>query len=357
MNPFLVSARPGATSDRRTSLTVEPYEISSRRKFLGQMIAGAVMLRGIGPIVRAAEGTATVPSPDLLAYYAQPGAMDAGGAQQELLNGMPSEVGELAAVVQGLILHPWWAPAYGQTLTDERLQEFHLRGVGEMLACLEARSPGGAVARPPAGRLVGMCRQFTVLTVAALRAHGIPARARCGFAGYFRPGKFEDHWVVECWDARESRWRLVDAQLDALQREKLHLDFDPLDVPRDRFLVAGAAWQKYRRGEVRPDQFGLISRNEFGLWFVAGNLVRDLAALNKREMLPWDVWGAMPGPDRSISAEDATAFDEVAAYGLDPDAHFVALQERYRRDPRFTVPPTVTNALRRREESVPSGRD
>jgi hypothetical protein len=30
-----------------------------------------------------------------------------------------------------------------------------------------------------------------------------------------------------------------------------------------------------------------------GLWFSAGNLVRDIAALNNRETLPWDFWGAM----------------------------------------------------------------
>jgi hypothetical protein len=29
-----------------------------------------------------------------------------------------------------------------------------------------------------------------------------------------------------------------------------------------------------------------------GLWFIAGNLVRDAAALNKREML-WNVWDTM----------------------------------------------------------------
>jgi hypothetical protein len=30
-----------------------------------------------------------------------------------------------------------------------------------------------------------------------------------------------------------------------------------------------------------------------GLWFVAGNLLRDAAALNNMGMLPWDAWGAI----------------------------------------------------------------
>ena len=28
-----------------------------------------------------------------------------------------------------------------------------------------------------------------------------------------------------------------------------------------------------------------------GLWFIAGNLIRDAAALNNMETLPWDVGG------------------------------------------------------------------
>jgi hypothetical protein len=34
-----------------------------------------------------------------------------------------------------------------------------------------------------------------VLAAAMLRAQGTPARARCGFGGYFGSGAFEDHWV------------------------------------------------------------------------------------------------------------------------------------------------------------------
>jgi hypothetical protein len=44
------------------------------------------------------------------------------------------------------------------------------------------------------------------------------------------------------WNAAEARWILVDAQIDELQRAKLHPDFDLLDVPRDRFVIAGDAW-------------------------------------------------------------------------------------------------------------------
>jgi hypothetical protein len=45
------------------------------------------------------------------------------------------------------------------------------------------------------------------------RHHAIPARARVGFATYFVAGLHLDHEVAEVWDAREDRWRLIDAEL------------------------------------------------------------------------------------------------------------------------------------------------
>ena len=61
----------------------------------------------------------------------------------------------------------------------------------------------------------------------------------------------------------------------------------------------------------------------YGYWFIAGNLVRDLAALNKVELLPWDDWGAMVGPDEPIRLHaelervDFVPLHDVSAFGLE----------------------------------------
>jgi hypothetical protein len=73
-----------------------------------------------------------------------------------------------------------------------------------------------------------------------------PARPRCGFGAYFLPNHYEDHWVCEYWNEAGGRWVLVDAQLDELQRNVLETSFDTLDVPRDQFIVGGAAWKMCR---------------------------------------------------------------------------------------------------------------
>jgi hypothetical protein len=186
-----------------------------------------------------------------------------------------------------------------------------------------------------------------LLHVAMLRRHGVPARARCGFGSYFEPGKFLDHWVTEYWNDDDGRWVLVDAQMDARQRELFRLDFDPLDVPRDRFLVAGEAWARCRAGDADPRAFGILDMH--GLWFVAGNVIRDLAALNNREMLPWDVWGPMTQNDTGL---DVGLIDRLAALTCEPDAHFEALQAAYAADGNLGVPATVFNAVLNRPEAV-----
>jgi hypothetical protein len=206
------------------------------------------------------------------------------------------------------------------------------------------------VARPPAERLVGVCRHFSVLVVAALRARGVAARARCGFGSYFEPGRFVDHWVGEYWSGSEERWVRIDAQIDDVQRAALPIDFDVLDVPPDRFVLAGDAWVQCRAGAVDPAKFGIFELR--GLWFVAGNLLRDFAALNRVEMLPWDVWGAMPGPGEPLDEERLALFDRLAALTRAPDAGFEELRERYEKDERLRVPATVWNALRNRGEAI-----
>jgi hypothetical protein len=326
----------------------------SRRTFLKWAAGGTVaLIGGARASSRAADLPGTSPDERALAYYALPAAMSRGGAHASVLAGSSANIHEWVAHIQNVLLHEHWAFAYGVKLSDERRRESHVRPVETILdGIFRADARAVTESRSLDTRLVGTCRHFALLLVAALRAHGIPARARCGFAGYFGTGAFEDHWVGEYWNADRRRWQLVDAQIDALQRSKLHLDFDLLDVPRDRFVVAGDAWLRCRRGEADAASYGMSPLGLSGLWFIASNVVRDLAALNKVEMLPWDVWGAMQPPDKSMDAESLALFDRVSSITAAPDQHFAELRDLYQSDRRFTVPATVYNAIHQQHESV-----
>ena len=84
---------------------------------------------------------------------------------------------------------------------------------------------------------------------------------------------------------------LVDAQVDEPQAKFYRPDFDLLDVPRDRFLVAGDAWAACRTGGADPMTFGVGGTENWGLVEVLGDLLLDLAALQNIELLPWGWYG------------------------------------------------------------------
>ena len=73
--------------------------------------------------------------------------------------------------------------------------------------------------------------------------------------------------------------------------------------------------------------------------------MRDLASLNRVDVLPWDVWGAMPAPDEE---PDLAFFDELA--DLLADGSSEEVRARYVADDRLRVPSTVFNTLRDRCE-------
>jgi hypothetical protein len=287
-------------------------------------------------------------------YYIQPTGFTDPATYASFFDALPTDLDGLVRVIQGLVIYDVVASDfYGIEVADERANEIHIRRVAEFIERLLAIDNRPLTAgRPPRYRLVGRCHHFMLLLTAILRHQGVPARARCGFADYFNPGYFEDHWVCEYWDGTRGRWVLVDAQLDEIWRIKLGVDFDILDVPRDRFLVAGEAWLLCRAGSADASKFGIEHAGLRGLWFVAGNLLRDIAALNKDEMLPWDVWGAQPRPHQAVDKEQLDLFDRLAELSRSPDTCFSELRETYRRDDRIRVPDMVVNMLVGRSQTV-----
>jgi hypothetical protein len=281
---------------------------------------------------------------DPLTYYATPGPithLPDNAITADLLAGLPATIPNLVQAVQNTILHIFWAERYGVDLSEMRKEEVQIRSAAEMLRRIHAVDPAPlTTARPHAQKLVGNCRDFTVLMVALLQRQGIPARARCGFGAYFLPGKYEDHWVAEYWNADQTRWIQVDAQLDAFQQEQLKTDFDPRDVPHDRFLTGGRAWRMVREQGVDAELFGIFDMH--GLWFIRGDLVRDFAALNQMPLLPWDCWGIILGEDSDLSEEDWALLDRIAALSLD-NAQFDAARALYETDERLRVPPVITS--------------
>ncbi|GAB3228354.1 transglutaminase-like domain-containing protein [Glycomyces halotolerans] len=289
---------------------------------------------------------------DTLAYYTRPGRLASAGAHHDALRALPSDVPALFEAVQGLVIHEYLPALYGLDREPGYTETAHLRTVEHIADRLLADGRPLTERRAPGDRFGGCCRHFTVTTVAALRAHGVPARARCGFATYFEPDWYEDHWVVERWDADRSEWILGDPQIDPVQQSGLPVAIDPLDLTRDQFVVGGEAWRRYRDGRLDPERCGFAAHREFnGPFWIVNDHIRDVAALAGMEMLPWDFWGPMVQPGGTVDDDLVELLDQVASLTADPDTA-ADVRAVYESEPRLQVPERVHNWFLDRHEPL-----
>ncbi|MFF2372690.1 transglutaminase-like domain-containing protein [Agromyces sp. NPDC058110] len=239
------------------------------------------------------------------------------GRHAELLRAVATDFDALHRTVDGLIDHYRATPG---GVGPDQVDDIDRRWIASQLEALVARRPGPLDApRPAACRLGGCCRDHSLLAVAILREHGVPARTRLGFAGYFAPGYRNDHVVAERWDAAAGRWRRFDPELD-----RARFAFPVDDLPRgdaDGFRTAAEAWHAYRAGLEDLADHGVGPDTPFqGPSFVHRYVIADLAHRQRCELLLWDGWGAMASPGDELTAEQLDLTDRIADLTIAADA-------------------------------------
>jgi excinuclease ABC subunit A len=281
----------------------------------------------------------------MLSYYTSHSPITDPGPFTALLDSLPTDAAGLTQIVQGLLIHKLEVQHYKIQLSPIQRQEQHLRTVQQILKRAQAIDPAAVTEqRPPQQRVVSNCRDFAVLFAALARQAGIPARMRVGFAPYLDPsGQFRcDHWIAEYWDG--SRWVLVDAQIDDIQRRAFRIECDPHDLRRDQdFFLAGSAWQLARSGKVKSTLFRYNGHWK-GFPCIRGNLLHDLDALNKIELTPSDAWDHFDiKPEHELTVEDKALLDQAAGLTAAVDEHFAEMQAMFQNMPRTK---TIMSRLR-----------
>jgi len=286
----------------------------------------------------------------MLEYYRKQSYISDPGKFTKYFDDLPSSLTELCKIVQNTFNHIFWIKKkenYGispQDIVDtgrDPNQELNLRKIEDILeAYFSVDETFFTEHREPLNRIVGNCRDFALLLVSMLRNKGIPARVRSGAARYFFPlseERYEDHYICEYWNEEDNSWHMVDPQIDELQRKALKLTIDTTDLPYDQFLDAGRTWMKFRKGDVKPDNFGI------GAWrgeiFALNKLIMELASLNKVEVLAWESWGIC-GDIKNLKILGHTVFDELAekiSNVNDPEIFF-ELKTIFEKDSRYEVP-------------------
>jgi transglutaminase-like putative cysteine protease len=251
-------------------------------------------------------------------YYTRQSRVTDPGRFADRVREIPGSLTAMRTAARQLVFHYRAGGDYAANgIAPDRITEIDTRYAQDMLARIFELSDLPLTAeRAPNQRVVGCCRDFTVLFLAIARAHGVPARCRVGFATYFDPGWYIDHVVAEVWDMDQSRWRLVDAEL-----ADDHLDpadgirVDPEDLQPSQFVTGPAGWLACRAGRTDAARHvvdpGLDLPATRGWPFVRHNLIHDLAAISGREMVLWDNWG-WTDPDAVLGPEQLAVLDELA---------------------------------------------
>jgi hypothetical protein len=303
-------------------------------------------------------------TPDL-AYYAEPDKLTDLSDFKDFTDWLSPDPRVIFQVAQGLIVHDMWLGRYGIKDRPEQWRNVCTLSASDMLTQVASLRKDGlslAVPRSPEERIIACCREFTVLATALFRAKGIPARARCGFALYLaEPGFYEDHWMCEYWDGKA--WVGIDPQIDPFQQsifqnyarttknidtdyKDMLLTLDPMKLTEEHFMTAGVAWKQYRDGQADPNKFGIGSDpQKFGLktlhgaWFIRGQLLRDFAALNKVEPVPflvrldvgkdWKPWRLLSAKDEALSNDDMELLDVIAELCIRPDGRLDEIRELF----------------------------
>jgi hypothetical protein len=257
------------------------------------------------------------------------------GVHAGLFDALPDEITEIAAVVRNLLIH---YRGGGIEFTGERLAEIDNRWVSAILATDQKRNGTPlAVPREPVDRVVGCCRDYTLLFVSILRHKGIPARSRVGFGNYFTEGFNNDHVVAEYWNG--DRWVMIDAEMDPADPR---FTFDVADMPAGPFLSAAEVWRGFRDGTLNGDLFGVDPNPDaplklHGGWFIRTYVHYQLAHLNGDELLLWDSWGSMSD---TLDGADVELTDRIAGLMLasdnGDDAATKEVNELYRTDAGLT---------------------
>lgn len=244
-----------------------------------------------------------------------------------LLMVLPMEPAALSAAARNLIVH---YRASGHELPKLTRDEVNSRWVAQILAADQRRHPW-PLDRPRevTSRVQGCCRDHTLFCVAALRAHGVPARSRVGFAGYFVDGWHHDHVIVDAW--LDGRWRRFDSEIDEPRASlPTPMDIAPESPGGSGFVTAAQVWAAYRRGDTDPDAYGVDPDMPVfrGPRFVFDEVIYEVAHRFGDEMLLWDAWGRIGEPGSPVSDEDARWLDGVAALLLAADAGDLEAESR-----------------------------
>lgn len=282
---------------------------------------------------------------DILDFYRQTSAYTDLGLYADFARSLPDDLYILARLQRSQIIHPVafytpdirkctdtvWGDMTGIPETRLQYEDDIFPTAQSILHELLRRDSVYGEGRQAEDKVFVTCRGQALLLTATLKAKGIPARVRSGYAGYVNPDNgYDDHWIVEYYDAGAGQWKLADADIFGFA------DVDVTDIPRERFLTGGQAWLAFRQGRIAAGQLRNAG-GERGIQAAVMGLFDDFHALMGHEIIFLHLPRYLVQKGLLPDAEDCRELDQLAELLLEPDQNFDALRQIWQTETKYRI--------------------
>lgn len=281
----------------------------------------------------------------ILEFYKQTSIYTDLGLYKNFAQQLPNNLKELCSLQRNQIIHPF-------DLCDVNMRNNTNSFYGDMtkipdtclnyendlfptaqsiIAELLRRNKNYTVNRSIEDKIHVCCREQSILLASILKSKGYSARVRSGFAKYvcIENKAAGDHWITEYYDEKRKKWILVDADMffDIKTLKEHKIDFDLLNIPREKFIFGADAYLGLRHGKYRYDEIYYASNPKiYGLKASIHGLFYDFHSLMNDEIIFLHLPKYINDKNFALTEEEYKELDELAVLMKDPNNNFDKLR-------------------------------
>lgn len=286
----------------------------------------------------------------ILEHYKNTGTFTYAGGYGDYFRSLPDEIPVLGRLVCGQVIHRVTL-VEGNTNANQgllygdmnRYPWYRMRCEDDILLTAPALTAelfrmderGFVKDRRVEDKIVVTCRYVSVLMSAILKAKGIPARCRAGFAPYFKEGVSMDHWINQYYSEEKQRWITFDA--DGFYEEG-GMPLSQYDMPEGSFDWVAEAYLSVRRGRTEGKQF--LYADGLGtcsLPALIRYLIYDFSALMNQELTYTFLPSWLDGRLNRLTESELQELDQLAGWLSEPDRYFAELCALWERERKFRI--------------------